>query len=498
MKIQIIQLERFDDVISTRDKLTWTKTAKVLLVWPRRGRILTRRLDLVILLRTCTNLGTQLGLVTKDRGVRENAGLVGIPFFSSVAQAQRDTWHRRGPVHLEQEGKPRPDLRTLRSQVHIGWPRWLQNPWVRLGVFAAGMASVLILILSFIPSAGVIVVPRTQLQQMTLPVLVSSQIKTLNISGNLPARPISAVVEGQESIPTTGVVEIPDQYAVGVVSFTNLTDQRMIIPAGTVVQGTEGSHPRFVTTQDGQINGGSGKSIDIPIRAVLPGESGNVGAGVIQAIEGSLGLSLKVINVSPSIGGLNLRSAGASAADLNLLREKLQDDLRLSAQKEMESRLLEGDQLIPATLEVKNILDERSEPEINQPADELTLSLRLEFTAVYIAGSDMLALGLASLDLALPEGYQPMAGTLQVEGAGKPVIDHEGVISWHVSAHRMIRRSLSEDQVASLALGLPPQQAIQRLSKELPLDSTPRIVLNPAWWPRLPILPFRITVQNAK
>jgi hypothetical protein len=385
----------------------------------------------------------------------------------------------------------------MQSQVKNNWPRWLENPWVRLGIFTIGLVSFLFLILSFVPSAGVIVVPRTQLQQMTLPVLVSSKIKTLNISGNLPARPISAVVEGQESSSTTGVVEIPDQYSSGTVNFTNLTDQPVLVPAGTVVQATEGSHPRFLVTQEGQVRAGAGKTLDIPIRAVLPGETGNVRAGAIEAIEGSLGLSLKVINDSPTSGGYNLRSAGASSADMDILRKKLVDELRLSARKEMESRLMEGDQLIPATLEIKNILDEHSEPEINQPGDELTLSLRLEFTAVYVAGTDALALGTASLDLSMPAGYQPLSGSLKVEGAGTPAIDEEGTITWHISAHRLIQRTLSEDQVASLALGLSPQQAVQRLANELPLDGTPRIVLNPPWWPRLPFFPFRITVLNA-
>lgn len=498
MKIQIIQLERYDDVISTRDKLAWAKTARVLLVWPRSAQILSRRLDLVILERTSISLGTQLGLVTKDRLVRENARQIGIPVFSSVVKAQHGTWRRgRLLLHPELRRKPQPDLRALQSQARTPiWPRWLSHAWARLGVFGAGILAVLVLVLSFVPSAEIVIVPQTKLQQMTLPVLVSSKIKSANISGNLPARPISAVVEGTRSAKTTGLVEIPDQFASGLVRFTNLTDQDVSVPAGTVVQAETEPHPRYVTIRGGEISGGAGNYQDLPIQAIQPGAEGNVNAGAIQAIEGSLGLSLRVNNEGPISGGYNRTSPGASQVDFNLLRQQLEEELQLAAQKEMEARLSAGDRLIPETLEIKNILDENSEPAINQPADELSLSLRLEYTAIYISGVDFLALGSAALDMTLPAGYHPVADSLQVEGVGKPEIDSEQTISWYVSAHRMVQRSLVEDQVVSLALGLSPQQAVQRLGRQLPLDGVARITLNPVWWPRLPILPFRIAVYN--
>ncbi len=497
MKIQIIQLERYDDVISTRDKLAWAKTARVLLVWPRSARILSRHLDLVILQRTSASLGTQLGLVTKDREVRYHARQIGIPVFSSISKAQRGTW-RRGLalLHPELRKRPRPDLRALQSAVKGGWPAWLQNAWFRLGVFTAGILAVLVLVLSFIPSAGVIIVPQTQLQQMTLPVLVSSQIKSMNISGNLPARPISTIVEGEKRAPTTGVVEVPDQFARGEVRFTNLTDQTVTVPSGTIVLADAVGNPQFVTTQDARVDAGAGQYEDVPIQAILPGGSGNVPADAIQAIEGSLGLSLTVNNESAILGGHNRRSSGTSPSDLALLEQQLKDELLQAAQKEMETQLSPGDRLIPETMIIKNTLDENSEPAVNQPGDELSLSMRLECTAIYISGADLMALGEGALNLTLEAGYQPVPGSLQVDGAGKPAVDSEQTVSWHISAHRLVRRHLADEQVTGLALGLTPRQAIQRLARELPLDGPPQIILNPAWWPSLPILPFRIAVYN--
>src|SRR5512137_1281491 len=94
MKTYVIQLESHDDPLSTRDKMAWSKAPRLLLVWPRRGRILDRKVDLVVLQRHAQLLGAQLGIVTGDYDVRANAADAGIPSFSSVVQAQKGSWRK--------------------------------------------------------------------------------------------------------------------------------------------------------------------------------------------------------------------------------------------------------------------------------------------------------------------------------------------------------------------------------------------------------------------
>ena len=43
MKTAIVQLDAFDNVISIREKISWSKTQRILLVWPNKGKI---KLDL--------------------------------------------------------------------------------------------------------------------------------------------------------------------------------------------------------------------------------------------------------------------------------------------------------------------------------------------------------------------------------------------------------------------------------------------------------------------
>ena len=69
MKTQIIQLEAHDDIVSTRDKMGWSQTSRIVLVWPNKGKILDRRLDLVLLQRHSMLLGAQLALVTQEEEI---------------------------------------------------------------------------------------------------------------------------------------------------------------------------------------------------------------------------------------------------------------------------------------------------------------------------------------------------------------------------------------------------------------------------------------------
>ena len=62
--------------------------------------------------------------------------------------------------------------------------------------------------------------------------------------------------------------------------------------------------------------------------------------------------------------------------------------------------------------------------------------------------------------------------------------------SWQMGAR------LNETEAVSLIIGLSPEQARQQLNKHIPIAQTAEIQMNPEWWPRLPVLPFRIKLIN--
>ena len=70
------------------------------------------------------------------------------------------------------------------------------------------------------------------------------------------------------------------------------------------------------------------------------------------------------------------------------------------------------------------------------------------------------------------------------------------MVRWTLYASRTLQAEISPAQAIALALGQPASQASQRLAEALPLAAPPELRLFPSWWPRLPFLPFRITVTT--
>src|SRR5512143_3130856 len=182
MKTQIITLESHDDLISVRDRLSWAKTPRILLVWPKYEKVTLRQVDLKVLQRHASSLGAQLGLVTRQRRVREDAESLGIPVFESTGQAQRLSWpkprRRRLPRHT-----PVKDLREKRSQLPASEEAWRALPAVRVGAFAFGVLAVLVLVALFIPRASVQLTPVSKIQSVSLPVIASPSVNAVFITG---------------------------------------------------------------------------------------------------------------------------------------------------------------------------------------------------------------------------------------------------------------------------------------------------------------------------
>ena len=74
MNTHLLALESHDDLISVKDRMSWAKTPRILLIWPKGEKIALRPLDLRILQRHARALGADLGLVTRDPRIRREAG----------------------------------------------------------------------------------------------------------------------------------------------------------------------------------------------------------------------------------------------------------------------------------------------------------------------------------------------------------------------------------------------------------------------------------------
>src|SRR5689334_14779582 len=328
MKTQIITLESHDDLISVRDRMSWAKTPRILLIWPKYEKVMLRQVDLKVLQRHAASLGAQLGLVTRTRRVRDDAEALHIPVFESTGQAQRVAWPKPRRKRFKWHA-PRKDLREQREQASAGEERWRANPVVRVLSFLIGVSAVLTLVALFIPRAQITLRPISKTQSLTLPVTASPSVDSVFITGSIPAREKRVIVDGTQTVIVTGAAVIPQSKAKGAVEFRNLTQQAVSVPAGTVVQNADGV--RFVTTEAGEVKAGVGKTLAMPIEAMDGGIAGNLDADTINAIEGRLGLSLSVSNPEPTIGGRELPSVQASDADRGRIKDSLMKTLAENA-----------------------------------------------------------------------------------------------------------------------------------------------------------------------
>jgi hypothetical protein len=322
-------LEAHDDAISTRDKIGWGQTGRILLVWPGRGRVLTRRLDLVLLQRHSQSLGAQLALVTADPEVRFQANLLGISTFSSLRQAQASRWKR---PRRQKTGRFRP-TEEARQILAGGRPRSRPAelaPLPRLGFFSLGVLAVLSIAAALFPSAEVQLSPARELQEIRLAVQASRSIQRVSLAGSVPIQTVNAIIEGRDQIEPTGTAQVPEQIATGEARFTNLTDRPVSIPAGTIVS-TLGAPVRFATDDEGRVPAGPGQSLTLAITSLRPGRAGNLAAGRIQAIEGPLGVDLTVSNPEPTSGGSDRPGPAPTSRDRDQLRERLLARLQESA-----------------------------------------------------------------------------------------------------------------------------------------------------------------------
>ena len=144
MKTQVIYLDSHDDIVSIRDRMAWAKSERILLVWPRRGQVDIRPLDLTLLRRHAESLGAQVGLVTRNAELRSAAREEGISFFSGVIAAQKKAWQTKRSARPERRF-PRSDLRAARKNL----PgeelfSFMAVPARGIAVFICGVLSVLV------------------------------------------------------------------------------------------------------------------------------------------------------------------------------------------------------------------------------------------------------------------------------------------------------------------------------------------------------------------
>jgi len=509
MKTQIIHLEPYDDIYSAKDKMGWGQTSRILLVWPVRGRVLNRLVDLIMLKRHSAELGSQLAFVVQDADIKMHAQELGIPIFNSTRKAEKNHWRperkqraalpltaKRQPMNIWRRRRIPMNLEKMRSLAHPATPRWIAHPFTRVTAFTIGVLAVLAIAALLVPSAEIQLSPETQTEMITISVAASPEFQSVDLAGQVPARPISIIVEGRSSLPTSGSIPLPDQHSSGEVTFINLTERSIPIPEGLVVTTLDEEPIRFQTTRSAIVPPDD-VGVDVPIEALFPGSAGNTRAEKILAIEGPLGLDVIVNNKRSTRGGSDQDAPAPSEEDYQVLYDQLFATLTTSALEEMRASLAPDDLMLSQEATHIATLEESYTPETMVPSDQLQLVLRSEFRALIVAGEELRSLGQSALEANVIEGFSPGSASIEIHHLSNPTLsdqENEPTI-WPMQAGWQIQADLDTTQAIKLTIGQDPESAVQRVTDDLALAAPAEIRLIPSWWPRMPFLPFRISVS---
>ncbi|MBN2046077.1 MAG: baseplate J/gp47 family protein [Anaerolineales bacterium] len=495
MKTQVIHLESYDDRHSILDRLNWGQADRIILVWPLRGTPLDHKLDLKLIHRRCQESRVSLALVCKYAPVVDEAHALGIPVFRSLRQAHKVAWEYSLAPYLPPT-KPerkynRAELAEMRLQANP--PDWMTLPVTRNIAFWTAIFAILVMAFFLVPGATIEFLPKFKTQQLDLTLKANPQIDSYNLSGTIPSRRLTISVEGRSETTPSGQTSIPDQAAVGLIIFTNLTDQEISIPAGTIIRTADpNTSIRFATSTNAIIEAKAGAVIQVPVEAVNPGINSNLPSNSLVIIEGDLTRSLTAVNPDPTTGGTVRISASPSPEDYASLREELLISLWDTALDEARQTLAEKDVILDTSPRQVAILEESFSPPEPEPSSSLTLILRVEYELLYLSWEDLSAMGNDILDATLPDGFQAQPDTLQIEPLSPPIFVDSDQAEWEISISRRTFENGQLQPSIRQILGKKPDQAAKFLEKELDLTTLPEITLFPEWWPLMPLLEIRI------
>jgi len=487
VKVHIINLEPEDDHASARDKISWARAPKVVLVWPRRGRPLGRRLDLAVVQRHARQLGLELGLVTFDPVVITHAEWLNIPVFDSLEKLPPGTWTEASVTAIpRRERRSLAELRKARdtdSSLQLGE----RDRWIAVGI---SILAVVALAISILPSAEIIVEPVGIPIEENLSIWIDPLPPP--VSGRVPGQAVSAEISGAKRINTTGRVRLPQAAASGEVEIINRTSDEIKLPAGT---GLRAGEIRFLTLDDILLESGAGSSATVFIEATVPGTSGNVTAGAIDSVEGPLGFLITSNNPEPTHGGRDQIAAAVSMRDMDDLRQELESELFEIAESTLLAQLDRGFVMVPGGLRITKVVNEHYDIGPGEAAESLGLSLTLNIEGLGYSVSLVLDAAEQQILSTLPANRLLIPGSLSLEAIDASV--DWPAIEVVFAAEGSLAETIDRDLLRRSVLGDPKAKAAARLRGLFELDQAPLIQTSPAWMPWIPWLGMRIDVKWA-
>jgi hypothetical protein len=357
------------------------------------------------------------------------------------------------------------------------------------------VAAVLAIGGTLLPSATVNLSAGSNKREIIIPIQAIRDQEGINISGIIPSRVLEIIVEDQISLPATGTLPIPSEYARGEVVFTNLGERSIHIPLNTILSTSQEGSPLFIIVRSGTTPEGRGAQISLPIEALEPGILSNLPENTINRINQDLGAELSVNNPSPTSGGEDIIVPAPSDKDRILANLHLSSAMIELALEGATRQLDKGDILLRSRPESSQITLATYQPEIGSAGNTLTLTNISQYNFSYASADDLINLAeLVVNALYAGESFKPALDSISLTHLSEPVFGTDLIANWDMQVSWNEYRVFNNQKIIQTVLGKNPADAEKLLKKSLDLDQLPDIQVIPSWWMRIPVLPFRIKI----
>ena len=494
MKTAILQLEPYDNQYSIRDRMEWSHAKRILLVWPKRARLINSELELRFLLRQAQNMGAQIALICREDRVISYAKALKIPVFSSVTGAESSRWGMIAkPIELIPDVNNLRLLQEKKIELKKGKSKEALLIVSRFAGIILGFIAILGLIIFLIPSAKITIFPQMQTKQINISIWASPQVHEINLNGNLPAVEKQIEVSGELTGESNGVTNIPISYASGEVTFTNLTNSPVTVPQGTIISTSSDAEIRFATIADVIVPSGVENTALEGVKALQAGASGNLTAGELNVLEGSLGAEIDVSNDLPLSGGSDEQAPSPTEEDYRIVQNELLSQLRQQVINEFSNI---DEQLILNTLDNGKIVSEERSLDPGQPGDQFNLTITSNFTGLVYSQANLVTLAnqamAASLDVS--ETNYSRTVVLQPYNAANVVVSSDGA-SWQQSVTATVGPAIDKNAFSQLIAGKKIDEAEKLIKENIPSRKNPIIAIYPFNVNWLPFAGYQIQIQ---
>jgi len=485
---QIIHLTPDDDIASLRERLSRTQAQIVILVVSNDVALLRNAVSVKLLRRYAGQMDMQIVVVTRDRTSEDLARRQGLRVYAALDKIPPKS---RG-------GLSKQDLASVPSLPHVPIYRSAARLgcWVlALAVLAAAVAALALVAAFLAPSATITLVPAAEPISATVSLSASTQMRVIDsVKGQFPAKPIQVLIEDTGTVETTGRKRVPDATAAGTVIFVfaNRSLGALTIPKGTIVRTASGMSVRFRTEEDVTLPAGAVASVRAQVKAVDPGPNGNVKAGAINIVEGTLAFQVSVLNDEDIGGGTEKQARYVTLQDRSNLREAITQKIHAKAPNELRNAI-KPDDILPVetlTLAVNEAIFDKA---LDAEGEYLSGKVRATVSGLLLDGQDIKHLVAGRLGDQAPPGFVVLPEGVSY-GAPANIKYSDGVLNLQITVTARSQAQINSQDAQRAAAAKPLETATEDVARLFRLAQPPEIELKSAWFGRMPIFTSRITV----